>query len=59
MVRLLLALEGDRRIDVHADDELAFGWACSGGHLKVVRLLLALEGDRRIDVHSDNELAFR
>jgi len=59
LVQELLRIDGDRRIDVHANNEYAFRWACEKGCLEMVRLLLALEGDRRIDVHAENEYAFR
>ncbi len=52
VVRELLALTGDRRVDVHVDDEGGFRGACLRGHLGVVRELLALTGDRRVDVHA-------
>ena len=42
MVRELLALEGDRRIDVHVMAEAAFRFACEAGHLFVARELLSL-----------------
>ena len=58
VVRLLLSLDGDRRVDVHAQREQGFVWACGQGHLEVAQLLLSLEGDRRIDVHSMEEAAF-
>jgi len=48
LVPELLALDGDRRIDIHAGNEEGFRAACANGHLHVVRELLALEGDRRI-----------
>ncbi len=47
VVRELLALTGDRRVDVHAEDEDAFRAACYGGHVDVVRELLALMGGGR------------
>ena len=52
VVRVLLALQGDQRIqiiDSHSYRVTAFQYACSNGHLPVVQALLALEGDRRID----------
>jgi hypothetical protein len=52
MVRLMLALEGDRRIDVHACNERAFRSACIESRVEVIRLLLALEDDRKIDVNA-------
>ena len=59
VVRELLGLDGDRRIDVHAEQEAGFRWACQHGHLGVVRELLGLDGDRRIDVHTREEAGFR
>lgn len=66
-LELVLALEGEKAVDVHASDsagpEAAFRVACRCGSDQVVRQLLALEGDRRIDVHakadSQPEGAFR
>ena len=58
-VRTLLALKGDRRIDVNAYNEWAFRVACGGGQLPVVRELLGLEGDRHVDVHAAGELALQ
>ncbi len=59
LLRDLLALTGNRTVDVHAGDEEGFHEACAGGHLGVVRELLALTGDRAIDVHAENEGGFR
>ena len=47
-VKSLLALEGDRKINVHANDDEAFRMACRNGRTEVVKLLLSLEGDRKI-----------
>ena len=41
VVRLLLSLQGDRRMEVHAGGEDAFRDACSCGHVEVVRLLVS------------------
>ena len=49
VVRELLELRGDRRVDVHAGKEAAFKEACRAGHVDVLRQLLALEGTRMID----------
>ena len=50
VVRELLSLGGDRRVDVHAEDrqgpEAPLRAACLMGRLDVVRELLSLEGDR-------------
>jgi hypothetical protein len=58
LVRELLALSGDREVDVHAMDERALFNACSSGHVDVVRELLALSGHREVDVHARNDSAF-
>ena len=58
-MRLLLSLDGDRRIGVHARQAAGFRAACRGDHEGVVRLQLSLDGDRRIDVHAGAEGAFR
>jgi len=50
-------LTGEDRVDVHANNETAWRWACGNGHMDVVKLLLDLTGDRRIDVHTDYEHA--
>ena len=50
VVRELLALGGDREVNVHAGGEAAFRGACLNGQLDVVRELLALGGDREVDV---------
>jgi hypothetical protein len=54
-------LESDHnRIDIHAENEDAFRWACKNGHLDVVKFLLSLESERRrIDIHCWNDYAFR
>jgi len=54
----LLALEGQHRIDVHAEYEAAYRGACACGHTDVVKVLLALEGDRRIHVQAHNDATF-
>ena len=43
---MLLALEGDRRIDVHAGDVEAFRMACRNRHETIVKLLLTSSLDR-------------
>jgi len=57
-VRELLALSGDRRVNLLAGEEAAFCGACGNGHLAVVRELLSLSGDRRVNVHAGGEDAF-
>ena len=59
MVRELLLLEGDQRIDVHAWSDAAFQLACESGRENIVALLLSLDGDRYIDVHMEDGAAFR
>ncbi len=59
VVRELLALTGDRAVDVHAGGEGGFHAVCRGGHVDVVRKLLALTGDRAVDVHAKDEAGFR
>ena len=59
LVRALLALTGDRCVDVQVMGEEAFRHACANGHLGVVRELLALSGRRRVDVHVWTEYPFR
>ena len=56
--RLLLRLEGDRRINVHAYTELGFRIACQEGHRGIVEHLLSLEGDRYVNVHVRDYGAF-
>lgn len=46
MVRFLLALNDDRRIDVHAEDDCAFRCACKSNRVKVVELLLTSGSER-------------
>jgi len=59
VVREMLALQGDRAVDVHAGGVYGFQLACENGHLDVVRELLALQGDRFINVHAGNEISFQ
>jgi len=58
VVRGLLALSGNRTVDLHAMNGGVFIAACCIGHLDVVRHLLGLTGDRRVDVHAEDEKAF-
>ncbi len=51
-LRQLLALQGTRAVDVHADRAAALTIACTNGHVGVVRELLALQGSRKLDVHA-------
>ena len=43
---MLLALDGDRRIDVHTRSDKAFRWACEWNRLEVVKILLTAGTDR-------------
>ena len=43
-------------IDVHAENEEGFRWACYKGHLNIVQYLL--ENNFNIDVHAYNENGF-
>ena len=49
-MRLLLNLEGDRRIDVQVDHNDAIYDAFYYGHEQIIRLLISLEDDRKIDI---------
>jgi ankyrin repeat protein len=40
IVQLLLGLVGERAINVHAENEDAFHWACERGHVEVIKQLL-------------------
>lgn len=40
--------------DVHADNDLAFRWACGNGHLEIAKWLVSLE----VDTHAYNNDAF-
>ena len=44
-------MEGDRQINVHAQEESAFRWTCENGHLEVVNRLIELNEHQYIDVH--------
>jgi hypothetical protein len=43
-------------VDIHADDDGAFQWACANGHLGVAQWLLGLGG---VDIHARKDFAFR
>ena len=52
------------RIDIHANNEFAFQWACYRGHLGVAQWLWELGysdpvGIGKIGIHADNEWAFQ
>jgi ankyrin repeat protein len=46
-----------KRIDVSAENEQAFSYACEFGHLDIAKWLLEIKPD--IDVSAENEYAFR
>ena len=49
------------KIDIHADNERAFCWACDNGHIEVVKLLLSDEVTNKfgkVNIHANNEYAF-
>jgi ankyrin repeat protein len=52
VARFLLRLEGDRRIDVHEDNDCAFRRACKRGSPRGVEFLLSLRGEQRIFAHT-------
>lgn len=47
IIKVVLSLEGYRRIDVHKRNESAFQMACEGEYIEVVKLLLDLKGGSR------------
>lgn len=42
-------------IDIHAENELAFRYACNNGHLDIIKWIYSLS---EIDIHADNDHAF-
>ena len=44
-------------INIHADNDMAFRYACENGHLGMAQWLYSLDG--YIDIHAVNEYAFR
>ncbi len=58
LLRELLRLSGDRRVNVNVQSGAAFYVACECGQVDVVRELLALTGDRRLNISSHQEEAF-
>jgi ankyrin repeat protein len=55
----MLELEGNRAVDVNADDDAAFRAAVRGNHTRIVEMLLELKGDRAVDVTACGDEAFR
>jgi len=51
---MLLELEGDRRIDIHINNECIFRCACLNKHVEIIKLLLSLKGDRKINFNVCN-----
>jgi len=49
-------LENNPNINISAENEQAFRWACYNGQLHVAKWLLSL---KNIDISTENELAFR
>ena len=43
-------------MDVHAENDYAFRYACGRGHLETAKWLFTLGG---VDVHAENDSAFR
>jgi len=58
VVRQLLALGGDRRVDVHSGHDSAFVQASSRGHIEVVQILLDLSSSRTATTPSSLQAAF-
>jgi hypothetical protein len=50
------------KINIHADDEEGFRWACSDGHKHIVEYLIKLHKTEpfyaKINIHAHNELGF-
>jgi len=49
-VQELLALTGDKRVNVHYNNDRAFLESCRIGHGPIVKCLLGLTDDREIDI---------
>ena len=54
VAKFLISLEnGHGKINIHAENEYAFRWACQNGHLEVAKFLLSLEnGHGKINIHA-------
>lgn len=59
LVRIFLELEGDRAVDVNANNDAAFRAAVRHGNTCTAKILLELEGDRAVDVTANNDEAMR
>lgn len=59
IVRILLALKGERKVDASANKNYAIQWASLGGHTEVVRELLALDNSRQVDAAADNNFSIQ
>jgi hypothetical protein len=59
-VKYLISLEPDHnRIDIHAENEVAFRLACYNGHLSIVKYLISLEPEYgRTNIHALDNYAF-
>lgn len=58
IVKILLSLEGDRRINVNHSEQ--FVDACNNKDCPdFIEFMLSLEGDRRINIHYDDDWAFK
>ena len=47
-------------IDIHAEEEYAFGWTCDRGHISIVKYLINYANliNSPIDIHAHDEYAF-
>ncbi len=55
VVKFLLSLDDDLRVDVFHENSRAFRDTCLAGQLEIVRELLALGGERYMDVHAQDD----
>jgi len=57
-----LAFRYNDKIKIHGNNECAFRWSCSEGHIEVAKFLIDLgenHGYNKINIHANNENAFR